>query len=176
MSDDEYLERLKHELARIPSTGAFDDADLDDRLALLNAAGAASSRVDTLHTYQALRASGREVDPDLLFHAIAHVLDGIANDEFVYSPPAALTELSDQMAEVERAHGLEDDEFWPIGEGPPEYLELSAQYERLSAHLQAEVMRRHGEAEMAYLYEHDRREFDAWYERGRLKIHGPRPE
>jgi hypothetical protein len=70
-----------------------------------------------------------------------------------------LLRLSDEMERVRRAHGLDEDDFWELGDEPPEYRALSDAWNRRDAAIQAAVLRAAGNDALADLMENDSEEF-----------------
>ena len=79
---------------------------------------------------------------------------------------AELNPILSRIKLVERAHGLTEDEFWPTGEGPPEYETLSAEFDAVLDQKQAEVFREFGKPWLAELLERDRGDFYGLLVRG----------
>lgn len=84
-----------------------------------------------------------------------------------------LMEVTTLMDEIREREGLNDDEYWPIGEGPEDYEALEAQYSRILALKFEDALREFGLNDMADLHHQDRDEYDARREEGRLVIHNP---
>lgn len=62
---------------------------------------------------------------------------------------AELVRISNEMRAIEEREGLEDGEFWMLGEGPDDFILLDEEYERRMHEIQADVFRQYGEDEMA---------------------------
>jgi hypothetical protein len=69
-----------------------------------------------------------------------------------------LLRLGSEMEEIERAHGLRDDEFWHLDDAPDAIV--------------ASHLRELGNADLADLLEHNRREFDRRTGQGRVDLWG----
>lgn len=171
--DDRFLEAAEHQLAGI-RTGTFDKKPLHERLKLLIGMGAAGSNEDHLSVFREMRDS-KLVPPEESFHMIAWLLLGIAEERKLAELPPEMAELHERIRAIEREHGLAADEFWHIGQGPPEWERLNEEFTRLSDLHTALVIREHGELEMAVMYLERRAEFEALFERGRLAAIGKRP-
>lgn len=89
-----------------------------------------------------------------------------------------LAELGRRMEEIQIREGLQDDEFWPIGEGPEDYQALSEEseglYESVHASVFTTILRRYRLKHIADLFENDRASFDARANRGRKAVFGGR--
>lgn len=85
-----------------------------------------------------------------------------------------LAELGCRMLEIHRRESLQDEEFWPIGEGPDDYQRLSDEseelYEKVHDTVFTTVLRRYRLGDIADLYENDRDRYDALTERGRKLV------
>lgn len=78
--------------------------------------------------------------------------------------------ISARIKQVQTAHGLTDDEYWPVGEGPPEYVELNDEYKRQLDLKLVEVFREFGADDLAESFQSDRENFHAHGELGRKSI------
>lgn len=78
--------------------------------------------------------------------------------------------ISEKIKKVQSDHGLTDDEYWPKGEGPPEYIELNAEYEQQLDLKLVEVFREFGADDLAEFFLNDRENFDTHSELGRKSI------
>lgn len=54
-----------------------------------------------------------------------------------------------EIAEVRRAHGLQEDEDWGVDEGPPEWLALDAAFERRDLEIRVSALRAVGQDDLA---------------------------
>ena len=173
MSKDDFdFEWAEMMLGRIRG-GAFDDIPVEKRLHLFSKMGMAVHESDRLQLYQQI-SDRRLWPPHVGFHAVARViLNSI--DYFGRTHPPELEELGRKIEQIERAHGLAADEFWRRGEGPADWQELNDQWARQHEEFQAQLMREHGEKEMADLFLNDRAEFDRRFEAGRLAVLRRRP-
>lgn len=68
---------------------------------------------------------------------------------------------------IRKREGLDDDEDWPLGEGPEDRDELEQQYSEVLERKFEETLREFGLHEIADLYHLDREAFDARREQGR---------
>ena len=97
----------------------------------------------------------------LAFGHIARALTWLAESRVQASHRSGeLAELSEDIKAIEKAHGLGAKDFWPNGEGPPEWQALNDQYNRAAIEIAAELMCQHGEDEMAELMLDDLERFD----------------
>ena len=78
-----------------------------------------------------------------------------------------LDPLSEAMDRIRRAHGLKQDEFWPISKGPEEHVALSKRYETILDGKLAECFIDLDLHDLAKLRKSDLAEFNRLYERGR---------
>jgi len=78
--------------------------------------------------------------------------------------------ISQAMDDIERQHGLQPDEFWPLGTGPEEYIRLNSQYEALYDAKFLETLREFGLDNLADLKEQTPQEFERLCERGRRSV------
>ena len=82
-------------------------------------------------------------------------------------------------ADIQKREGLEDGEYWPIGEGPEDYREVSAQSEELCDQVRdtvfTSVLRKYQLGHLADFFEGDRDRFEEIRERSRASIFGPLP-
>jgi hypothetical protein len=116
--------------------------------------------------------SRTEIQEDHKLFFASLVAEDIADDAVsVAYESGRLAELARRMDEIQKREGLQDDEFWPIGEGPDDYQELSDESEELLDKVRDTVftllLRRYGLNGIADLYETDRVRFDELRERGR---------
>lgn len=113
---------------------------------------------------KALREAGSLSLPEFVkgagFYALSivheyRVIDGDYDDE--------LDPISEQICEIERAHGLSEGESWLRDEGPPEWKRLNAQYEAALERHQAAVLEEFGLSDLAVILEADPKRFhDLW--------------
>jgi len=68
---------------------------------------------------------------------------------------------------------LEEDEFWYVGEGPPEWQALNQEFNRVVDEIMAETFLRNSELELAM---NPAVEDDALFEQGRLLVFPPEPD
>jgi hypothetical protein len=124
-----------------------------------------------------------DMDADTAFVVLSVLAEGYA--EKIFATDAQLNLLSEKLRAVEQREGLgELDEFDPDHpDTPPDWKALDAEsnrrYEEVEHMYQERVvgwLRRHGEFEMAQLYQNDRAEFDRRREAGRCRVYGPLPE
>jgi len=73
----------------------------------------------------------------------------------------------DAIRRIESEHGLPDDEYWLVGQGPPEYERLQEQHSALLEEKYAETLREFGLDDLADLRERNPEEYARRRERGR---------
>ena len=78
-----------------------------------------------------------------------------------------LCDIKAGIEAIRQREGLDDDEYWPIGEGPEDWEELEQQYSEVLDRKFEETLREFGIHEIADLYQMDREAFDAQREQGR---------
>jgi hypothetical protein len=113
------------------------------------------------------------LDHDEAFFHLASAIMGLAPEP---ADHPELRRLSAEMAAFNRAEGLADDEYWPLGEGPDDYEALRVEWDRVHDQTIADTFRAYDEVEMADLYQNDNNTFHRRYDRGRKKIFGPLPD
>jgi hypothetical protein len=127
-----------------------------------------SSSAEWLAVFQAVRTAG-SVPQDAGFYLVSWQIDAITWDE----ADEALRGIEERLDAIQREHGLGDDDYWPLGEGPPEFEEMSRRYEVAWDALYVARLEDAGEFEMARLFRTDREEFSRRSESGREFFHGP---
>lgn len=138
----------------------------------------------TRHAFDIVAASGdpepwmREVqrarDEGVLDAGIAWFLIYKLVDQAMYviaETDPELEELGRRVEEIERAHGLSEDESFFVGEGPPEWEEATRAWDAVHERRFAELFRRIGEEEMAE--QHADAGLDPRFAAGREAIFGP---
>ena len=87
-----------------------------------------------------------------------------------------LGELNEKMEEIAEREGLEDGEYWLIGEGPDDYEVLSSESDQIFQQVQdtvlTTILRRYELGEIADLLENDEAKFDELREAGRVQVFG----
>ena len=87
------------------------------------------------------------------------------------STSESLLKLEAKIKAMREHEGLEDDEYWPIGEGPEDYEGLSEESEKIidqiRSFVKAHVFHRYSLSEFADLYESDRMKYEVMREAGR---------
>ena len=78
-----------------------------------------------------------------------------------------LDHISEAMRAIEEEHGLEPDDYWPLGEGPEEHGRLNEQYGAILDAKLLQTLREFGLDDLADLSEHNSVEFQRLRERGR---------
>lgn len=87
-----------------------------------------------------------------------------------------LEELNDEIDELEHEYGLEEDEFWPVGEAPPDVEALRAKWDAIEERELLAFFRAHGEHFLARLRERDPVAYVQRVENGRHFFFGPLPQ
>ncbi len=86
---------------------------------------------------------------------------------------AELEVIVEKMDTIRQREGLNDDQFWPIGQGPEDWEDLEHQYTEVLEARFEEALREFGFDNIADLYHTDRKSYDARREMGRrLLIEG----
>jgi len=80
--------------------------------------------------------------------------------------------LFDQMAAIEKANGLSEDEYYTTDDAPPEWIALHKEEMTLHDEAVVKAFREYGASDLADLYQSDRLEFDRLLERGRRNVFG----
>lgn len=96
------------------------------------------------------------------------ILDGLYNSE--------LEEVTDRMDAIRQKEGLDNDEFWPIGEGPEGWDELEVEYSQVLDTKFEDILREFSLDGIANLHQADRKTYDARREEGRLLSFEDYPE
>jgi hypothetical protein len=119
---------------------------------------------------QALFNSRRISGQEYTFLASVAV-EGVHEARIVKGEYADVVVLDKKIEEVERNHGLARDEYWRIGEGPKEYDDLNAKYDKATQAQFADAFCEFGLDHLATLVRDDLPEFDRYRERGRRAFH-----
>jgi hypothetical protein len=115
-------------------------------------------------------------EPELFFLRVSTV-EWVHHDRFVDGAyEAALADIQSRMERVRTRHNLSDDEFWPLGDGPPEWELLNREYDAISDRLFVATLREFGLLEEAQLREKEPQEFDRRRELGRRAMHNELPD
>lgn len=149
------------------------DAGLSWRERVLAALANPDDEKGQIKAVQILRDAG-QIDEESAFFVIAANAGSIAFKRG--SNDAELTRINQAIKAAEKAHGLDPDEYWPLGEAPDDVEELRDAYGRREDAILAAVLQEHREDGMADLFLNDR---DAWRdqrEKGRFKMLGPLPD
>ena len=80
---------------------------------------------------------------------------------------ADLAGIAARMDAIRHREGLNDDEFWSIGQGPGDWQELEDQYSQIVDTKFEDALREYGLDDIANLYRMDRESYDARREEGR---------
>lgn len=83
-----------------------------------------------------------------------------------------LVRISDEMQQIERAHGLGEDDYWRIDEAPAEWRSLNDAWERRADEIVDSRLRELGHADIADLRRQKPDEFDQRTSKGRIDLFG----
>jgi len=83
-----------------------------------------------------------------------------------------LRRLRDEMEDIERAHGLRDDEYWHLDDAPDDWRVLNEAWDSRADAVVASHWRELGNADLADLLERSRSEFDRRTGQGRIDLWG----
>ena len=123
-----------------------------------------------LDTVDLAEAAGK-LEPPIRFllraSAVEHVHDQHWIDGLYH---AELGDISARLDAIREREGLDDDEFWPIGQGPEDWQELNEEYSRVLGAKFEETLREYGLVDMADLYRQDREAYDMRREEGRRLV------
>jgi hypothetical protein len=81
-----------------------------------------------------------------------------------------LHEINRAMDAIKQDHGLQPEEYWPVGRGPVDYIRLSEEYNRVLRVAFSRTLREFGLDDLADLNEDDPNTFDRLRERGRRSV------
>lgn len=104
---------------------------------------------DRLAAFRAWRDSGT-VDPDSGFYMVAKTLGRMFDKTDPLADPK-LAAISEKIDAAEKAHGLTEDEYFPLGEAPPDVQALIDEWDARFDQLKAAFFRQHGEDRTADL-------------------------
>lgn len=119
------------------------------------------------------RSSGHLPD-DAVIYLVDYALEGMKGairDRDGLGPE--LKALDNAIYELERKYGLEEDEFWPVGEAPQDVEALRAKWDAIEERELLAFFRAHGEHFLARLREQDLVAYDRRVENGRQSFFGP---
>lgn len=119
---------------------------------------------------RALYASRRISTQEYVFFAVSPVEDVHDGRVMDGGYDSELGPISRAIEEIRKQHGLAQEEFWPRGEGPEEYVRVNEQYEAVLDKKFLEVLREFGLDDLADLKEQNSEEFDRLCERGRRSV------
>jgi hypothetical protein len=124
-----------------------------------------------IETVDAGSRTGVLHDPELFLLRVFAV-EQVHEDRMIDgSYGAAFADIQNRMDQVRAHHGLDDDEFWYLGEGPPEWESLCSEYDTIYERLFVATLGEFGLLEEVRLRETDPKEFDRRRELGRRAIH-----
>lgn len=117
-------------------------------------------------------ACGKLQDPEAFFLRV-YAVEQVHEERMIdgdYS--SELADVSAAIREIERAHGLSDDEYWSIGEGPAEWEVLCKTHDELTAREFIRELQTFGLKVEAELREREPKQFDRRRELGRRAMNG----
>ena len=130
--------------------------------------GPESTEEERLKVYQSIRNAGTVPD-DAGFYLVAWQIDVIAS----LFAEKAFRELDERLTAIERAHGLEEGDFWGPDEAPEEYETLRHKQRVAWDRIYADKLQEFGEHELARKFQDDPAGFQRQNENGRQYFHGP---
>lgn len=83
-----------------------------------------------------------------------------------------MVRIRGEMEIIERAHGLREDEYWPVSEGPEEWQRLNEAWDRRADEIVVSFLRELGHGDIADLREQKPSEFEARTVKGRTDLWG----
>jgi hypothetical protein len=84
----------------------------------------------------------------------------------------ALCRTRDEMEDIERAHGLRDDEYWRPDDAPDDWRALNDAWDRRADEIVVSCLRETANADLADLREQNPREFERRSTQGRIDLWG----
>lgn len=103
--------------------------------------------------------------PEACFFLIISPIEDVAEKMFDHHPD--LEPLLDRMKEVKESYGLAYDEYWDMGDEPPEMRPLNDEHDRLYRQVFHDAFVAFGEPEKGQLYVEDNAEYCRRREAGR---------
>ena len=112
------------------------------------------------------------LDDDVGFFLVVRALEEMTESEswIVYQ-----SDFAAKYAELYDKYDVDPDEGWAPGTEPEDAAQLSSEYEAVVDRIFLAMARKHGELQIARLYQTDRAQFDTKRETGRSSIFGPKP-
>jgi hypothetical protein len=118
----------------------------------------------------ALFEAGKITEAEYFFHCGFYIVDlheRYLTDGF-YDPE--LKEICVAMEEIERRHGLKDNQYWLVSDAPTDYRHESQKYDSIVEKKQIELFRRFAPPLLIDRLEKNSEEFWNLYERGRRSV------
>ena len=107
------------------------------------------------------------ISPEGIFYLIAWMItEDIGADRLAQAWDRDFKHVNAKIEAVKTAHGLAEDDHWPVGQGPDEYKELMAEWQVIHDRIMYEAFRDCGEIEMGEMYLNRREQFDRLVEAG----------
>jgi hypothetical protein len=120
-----------------------------------------------LRVIRILYQAGRLTKPQYVFNIFMY-LEDVYEDRIMAGDYAMETNpIQEKMDIIKKAHGLSEDEYWRVREGPDDYEKLSSQCDQIYASKQIEIFKEFKEDELAHLLESDPDQFWDLHEQGR---------
>ncbi|HXQ77672.1 MAG TPA: hypothetical protein VN797_05670 [Gemmatimonadaceae bacterium] len=104
--------------------------------------------------FEVKRARDRGAIPPALGRWLIFKLAESATIALTITHPV-LSELRDRIEDIERAHGLGEDDSWHVDDGPAEWRALNREWEAVFDELLIDILLRNGEVEIAEAYAED---------------------
>jgi hypothetical protein len=114
--------------------------------------------------------AGKITKAELFFHCGFHIVGLHEKYHFDGLYDSELKEVSTKMDQIEKKHGLKENEYWLIADAPADYLHESKKYDSILEKKQVEVFRKFAPPLIADQLENDPNVFWNLYDRGRRSI------
>lgn len=111
--------------------------------------------------------SARRIPEQAYTFLVATAIEDLHEGRWLENSYPELREISEKIGGVSKAHGLSEDQYWPVGEGPQEYRDLNKQYDQAIENRFIETLIEFGLTNLAELVRTNPREFERRRERGR---------
>lgn len=98
-------------------------------------------------------------------------IEGINDERCLAGGDERLNEIGEALDAVRKKHGLKDNEYWSLGEGPEEYERLNEQYSSFLEDNLILTLKEFGLNDLADLRSSDPKTYGRLRERGRRSVH-----
>lgn len=98
---------------------------------------------------------------------VAHVAEGVHDARIQEGAYPELIELSESMRQIEYAHGLKPEEYWPTSEAPSDYLAVNTQWNNADTERFNQTLQELEGQFITALFQKDQDEYERLRERGR---------